>query len=208
MQNRKKMTIQAMLMAIMIIMGFTPLVSIPLPFMKATTTHIPVIIAAILFGWKSGAAFGIGFGFVSMIRQTMMPNITSFAFTPFIPIPGTDGLNWAGLVVAFVPRIMIGISVAVLYRLLKKKNINEQVNLMVSAVVGSLVNTVFVLGFIYLLMGEPYAAAQGMSMQALIGALSTIIFTNGIGEAIVAALLVTAIVSAVFKAFPEMNDLV
>lgn len=206
-EKTARMTMQAMLMAIMLVMGFTPLGSIPLPFMKATTTHIPVIIAAILFGVKSGAAFGVGFGIVSMVRQTIMPNITAFAFTPFIPIPGTEGFNWRGLIVAFVPRIMIGVTVALLYRFLARHKVNDKINLMICSITGSMVNTVFVLGLIYLLMGNAYAAAQGISHEALLGLLSGVIFSNGIGEAIVAALLVTAIITALMKAFPKLKNM-
>ena len=199
------LTMQTMLMTIMVIMGFTPLGSIPLPFMKATTTHIPVIIAAILFGPKTGIVFGIGFGFVSMLRQTLMPNITAFAFTPFIPIPGVDAFNWQGLVIAFIPRILIGISVAILYRQLIKHNINRKISLLISAVTGSMVNTIFVLGLIYILVGSAYATAQGITKSALLTALLGTVASNGIGEAILAALLVTAIVTALQKVFPDLN---
>lgn len=206
-ERTARMTMQAMLMAIMLIMGFTPLGSIPLPFMKATTTHIPVILAAILFGVKSGVAFGIGFGFVSMIRQTIMPNITAFAFTPFIPIPGTAGFNWCGLVVAFVPRIMMGVGVALLYRWLTKRKVNDRLKLMICSITGSMANTIFVLGFIYILMGNAYASVQGISHEALLGLLAGVVFSNGIGEAFVAAILVTAIGSALMKAFPKLKNI-
>ena len=204
-KNISRFTMQAMLMAIMIIMGFTPLGSIPLPFMKATTTHIPVILAAILFGTKSGIAFGIGFGFVSMIRQTLMPNITAFAFTPFIPIPGVDSFNWQGIVIAFLPRILIGLSVAYLYRYLIKHKVSKKITLLISAITGSMVNTVFVLGLIYVLVGGAYAAAQGITKNALLTALIGTVISNGIGEAILAALLVTAIVTALQKVFPDLG---
>ena len=36
----------ALLTALMLVMAFTPLGYIPLPFMNATTMHIPVIIGA------------------------------------------------------------------------------------------------------------------------------------------------------------------
>lgn len=196
---------QAMLFAIMVILGFTPLGSIPLPFMKATTTHIPVIIAAILFGTKSGVIFGIGFGFVSMIRQTIMPNITAFAFTPFIPIPGTEGFNWQGIVIAFVPRILIGLCVSYLYRSLIKTKLNQKLDLIICGLAGSIVNTVFVLGLIYILVGEAYAAAQGITTSALLSLLMATVISNGVGEAILAAVLVTAIVTAIKKIFPDLG---
>lgn len=206
-RKNRKMTIQVMLMIIMIIMGFTPLGSIPLPFMKATTTHIPVIIAAILFGVKSGAVFGFVFGIISMLRSTFMPNLTSFAFTPFIAIPGVDGFNWQAIIIAFIPRILIGVIVSLLYTFLKNKKVNPKINFMISGVVGSMVNTVFVLGLIYILMGEAYANAQQIAIPALFSMLMGVVFTNGIGEAIVAAICVSAVLIALFKAIPDIESL-
>ena len=202
--NNRNMTFQVMLMVIMIIMGFTPLGSIPLPFMKATTTHIPVILAAILFGVKSGIVFGFAFGVISMIRSTLMPSITSFAFTPFISIPGVAGFNWQAIIIAFIPRILIGVITAMLYRFLKNK-VNEKINLIACGLVGSLVNTVFVLGLIYLLIGEAYASAQGIGMSALFSLLMGVVFSNGIGEAIVASICVSALGTILFKVFPDLR---
>ncbi len=190
----KKMTTMAMLMGIMIIMGFTPLGSIPLPFMKATTTHIPVIMAAILYGWKAGAIFGLGFGVVSIIRSTLMPNLTSFAFSPFVPLPGSDSGSWKALLIAFIPRVCIGLFVAACYKLLSGHT-SKKVCYAVCGVIGSITNTALVLGMIYLLLGREYAIAQGIGFDALLGLLCGVVFSNGIGEAIVAAVLTSALLS-------------
>ena len=183
-----------MLMGIMIIMGFTPLGSIPLPFMKATTTHIPVIMAAILYGWKAGAIFGLGFGVVSIIRSTLMPNLTSFAFSPFVPLPGSDSGSWKALLIAFIPRVCIGLFVAACYKLLSGLT-SKKVCYAVCGVIGSITNTALVLGMIYLLLGREYAIAQGIGFDALLGLLCGVVFSNGIGEAIVAAVLTSALLS-------------
>lgn len=183
-----------MLMGIMIIMGFTPLGSIPLPFMKATTTHIPVIMAAILYGWKAGAIFGLGFGVVSIIRSTLMPNLTSFAFSPFVPLPGSDSGSWKALLIAFIPRVCIGLFVAACYKLLSGHT-SKKVCYAVCGVIGSITNTALVLGMIYLLLGREYAIAQGIGFDALLGLLCGVVFSNGIGEAIVAAVLTSALLS-------------
>lgn len=206
MNRNRKMTFQIMLMVIMIIMGFTPLGSIPLPFMKATTTHIPVILAAILFGVKSGAVFGFAFGVISMVRSTIMPSLTSFAFTPFISIPGVTGFNWQALIIAFVPRILIGVLTALMYRMLEKLKVNQKMNFMVCGVCGSLINTVLVLGLIYVLIGEAYASAQGIGMSALLSLLMGVVFSNGIGEAIVASICVSVLGTILFKLFPNVKS--
>ena len=61
-------------------------------------------------------------------------------------------------------------------------------------------NTVLVMGMIYLFFGEAYAAAKEIAFDAVIGAILSVVATNGIGEAIIAALLASAVVIAVKKA--------
>ena len=61
----------AFLTAIMLVMAFTPLGYIPLPFMNATTMHIPVIIGACLLGPKAGGALGGIFGITSVVKATI-----------------------------------------------------------------------------------------------------------------------------------------
>ena len=62
MKNRKKDTRWlvgvAMMAAIVVLLANTPLGMIQLPIIKATTTHIPVIIGAILLGPMAGAVLG------------------------------------------------------------------------------------------------------------------------------------------------------
>lgn len=57
----RKLTTFAMLAAISIILGFTPLGIIPIPPVGATIMHIPVIITAILEGPVLGALMGLVF---------------------------------------------------------------------------------------------------------------------------------------------------
>lgn len=194
----------AMLMAIMFVMGFTPLGSIPLPFMKATTTHIPVILAAVLFGWKAGACFGAGFGVISVLRSTMAPNVTSFAFSPFVPMPGQSQGSWKALIIAFVPRICIGLVCAGCAKLLGKRR-GSWAGGLVCGLAGSLTNTILVLSFIYVLLGRSYAAASGIAYEALLGVLGGVVLTNGIGEAACAAVLTAALVPVLRKLLARMQ---
>ena len=88
MKNRKKDTrwlvSVALLAAIIIVMANTPLGFIPLPITKATTTHIPVILGAILLGPLAGAILGGVFGICSIVVNTFTPGLTAFAFSPFM----------------------------------------------------------------------------------------------------------------------------
>ena len=80
------MVVMAVFIAVMMVMTVVPVLGyIPLGFMNATIIHIPVLVGAILLGPKKGAALGFFFGLTSMWKNTaLMPNLTSFVFTPFI----------------------------------------------------------------------------------------------------------------------------
>lgn len=195
------MSQMAFLTAIMMVMAFTPLGYIPLPFMNATTMHIPVIIGACLLGPKTGAILGGIFGLTSVVKATIQPNITSFVFTPFYSFSPQFHGGFESLIVAIVPRIFIGLIAGYLFLFLKKKMKGLSLPLLISGFVGSMVNTVGVMSLIYLLFGEQYAAAGGKDPSMLFGVIMGVIGINGIPEALIAAVLTQAVGRALFAAF-------
>ncbi|MGO3018764.1 MAG: ECF transporter S component, partial [Anaerococcus sp.] len=67
-EKTRKLVVTAMLGAITIVLGLTPLGFIPLGFINITTMHIPVIIGAILEGPIVGAIVGLLFGLFSIVN--------------------------------------------------------------------------------------------------------------------------------------------
>ena len=122
MKNHKTqyMAFMAMFLAIEIALVLTPLGYIQLGIISATTMHIPVIIAGITLGKKAGAQLGFVFGLTSMLNATFRPLPTSFVFTHFITFGGMSG-NWTSLLLAFVPRILLGYLAGRVYEQLQKK---------------------------------------------------------------------------------------
>ena len=108
---------------------------------------IPVIIGSILLGPISGSFLGLVFGISSLLKATFMPNLSSFAFSPFI----TDG-NFYSLIVSIVPRVCIGIVPYFTVKLLKRVKFfrNNFVSYSIAAFLGSLTNTLLVMNFIYI----------------------------------------------------------
>ncbi|MBU3810204.1 MAG: ECF transporter S component [Candidatus Niameybacter stercoravium] len=196
-KNTKFLTLMGVLLAIEIIMAFTPLGFVPLGFTKATTIHIPVVIGAIFLGPLAGAILGGAFGILSIIINTVSPALTSFVFSPFITIGGAQGNIWS-LVIALVPRILIGIVAYYSYKWVSKIDKTKVIAYATAGVVGSLTNTVLVMSGIYIFFGQQYAAAKEVTFEALFGVIMGIIGVNGIPEAIVAAIIV-AIVCKVLK---------
>ncbi len=200
-KDLRRMVQIALLAAIMMVMSVTPLGYIPLPFMKATIMHIPVIIGACLLGPRVGAGLGALFGVTSVVMATINPNITSFVFTPFYSFNEQfHGSIWS-IVVAMLPRILIGVVSGYVFILVKKVIKNDTVSLMLAGISGAMTNTIGVMGLIYIFFGEQYAIAGGKDPQLLLGIIIGIIATNGVMEAIIAAILTAAVCKAVLTAF-------
>lgn len=188
------MTSMALFLAIEIILVVTPLGYIPIGPLNATTMHIPVIIAGIILGKKAGAELGFVFGLTSMIRATIQPGITSFCFSPFVTI-GTISGNYKSLLIAFVPRILLGYLAGLIFEIMKNKG-RENSGVLAGALVGALTNTVLVLSGIYVFFGNAYASSLNVAYSGLIGLLLGVVTTNGILEAILAAVVSLAVYKA------------
>ena len=199
-KNTKTLVLMSVLIAIQIILNFTPLGLIPLGFMNATTLHIPVIIGAIFMGPVVGGILGGVFGILSIITNTIRPNVTSFVFSPFITVGDISG-NPMSLVVALVPRILIGITAYYAFRWLSKLDKRKVIAYVGAGIVGSLTNTIFVMGGIYLFFGKAYAMAKEVDFSALFGVIMGVVGIQGIPEAIVAGVLVLGIGKVLGKVF-------
>ena len=184
--------------AIVIDLANTPLGMIQLPIVKATTVHIPVIIGAILFGPTAGAILGGVFGVCSLISNTMAPTLLSFAFSPFMSTTGIIGAIKA-IWVSVGCRILIGLAAGWLWRLFKKVKMNQIVALSITGFVGSMVNTIAVMGSIYLLFAQQYAEAKDVAVTAVWGLIIGTVTASGIPEAIAAAVIVAVVTKVLLK---------
>lgn len=193
----------ALLTALIVMLAFVPYIGyikIPVLAIQATTIHIPVIVGSILLGPKAGAFLGFVFGLTSLIDNTTQPNLTSFCFSPFISMGEGLGGNPMALVVCFVPRILCGVVPHYVYTWLRKAIHRDKLSLLISGVAGSITNTLLVMSMIYLFFGEAYAAARQVAFEAVIGIIMSVVCINGTIEAIVAALIASAVTLAMKRA--------
>ena len=180
----RQLTIVGMLSSITVILGLTGYGFVPLPMAKATIMHIPVIIGAVLEGPAVGVMVGLLFGLFSIFQNMIAPNILSFAF-----------LN---PLVSVLPRVLIGLTAYYCYKLVPVKN--EALKIGVGAALGSLTNTIGVLGMIYVLYAADCAAARGIDPATVFAVVSGIAVTNGLPEAIISAIITVPVVIMVKKA--------
>lgn len=198
-QKTSEMVKMALFIALIILLSVTPLGYIPLGAINATTIQMPVIIGAVLFGVKKGAVLGGVFGLTSLIKNTVQPNLTSFVFSPFVPVFGEEsGSLWA-VVISLLPRIMIGIVAAAVFAVLVRTKLSKTVASAAAGFCGSLANTVLVMGGIYLFFGESYSAAKDIAYNTLLATVSATITGAGITEAVVSAVVCGAVCTALLK---------
>lgn len=191
-RDTRWMVCVALMAAIVIVLANTPLGMIQLPVIKATTVHIPVILGAVLLGPLAGGILGGVFGICSLISNTMAPTLLSFAFSPFMSTTGLPGVLKA-LWISVGCRILIGVVSGWLWKLFEKVHLNQTIALPITGFVGAMVNTVTVMGSIYLLFAQQYAQAQNVGITAVWGLIMGTITASGLPEAIASAVLVLAL---------------
>ncbi|MDF2612371.1 MAG: putative rane protein [Clostridia bacterium] len=190
--DTKKLVLIAVFAAIEVILACTPLGFIPIGVTRATTVHIPVILGGILIGPGAGAVLGAVFGLTSLVINTINPTVTSFVFSPFYSVGEMSGNIWS-LVIVMVPRILIGVTAHYSFKAVMKLDKSKVLAYIIAGLVGSLTNTLMVMGGIYLFFGESYAAAKEIAFDVLFKFIMGIIGVNGVPEAIVAALITVTI---------------
>ena len=188
----------AFMAAIIIGLANTPLGMIQLPIIKATTVHIPVIIGAILLGPLAGGILGFVFGVCSLISNTMAPTLLSFAFSPFLSTTGIPGALKA-IWISVGCRVLIGVAAGWLWILLKRIRVNQVVALVITGFVGSMVNTIAVMGSIYVLFAKQYAEAKDVAVTAVWGLVMGTVTASGIPEAIAAAVIVAVVTKVLLR---------
>ena len=194
----------AMLCGVLLVMGMTGIGFIPLPVIKATTMHIPVILGAILLGPSAGAVLGGVFGLCSIWVNTTSPGLLAFAFSPFMSNEGLIGAV-KSLWIALGCRILLGVIAGWLWRLLRKCIKQDYIALPITAAVSTICHTILVMGSIYILLAQQYTAAKNVAITAVFGLVMGTVTASGIPEAIAAAILVTIIGKALLHLMAQMK---
>jgi uncharacterized membrane protein len=159
----RRIAITGILAAIAILLGWTRIGFIPVPNLSgnATIMHVPAIIGGVLEGPIVGLLVGGIFGAFSFLQATV----------PLFKDP----------LVSVLPRLFIGVTAYYSYAAVK--NNSEYLALIVAGVVGTLTNTVLVLGM---------AVIRGyLPMEAIAP-----IIPQAIAEIIIATIITVAVVVA------------
>lgn len=187
--NTRKLVLASVMVAITIILAYTPLGLIPLPPINPTILHIPTIIIAIVEGPIMGLVVGVGFGVATLIKAFTMPA------SPLDPL-------FMNPLISVLPRIFIGITsyyaYALIKRLLGKTQKSESIAIGFGAVIGSFTNTIGVLGMIFIVYADFIKDKLDIEAKTLVYSVAT---TSGIAEAVIAAAVSIGVVLSLKKAF-------
>lgn len=200
----KNLTLTAILVAVMLLFGFTPIGFIPIGPVQVTLMCLPLIIGTIVLGLRTGIILGIIFALTSLAQLLMG---TSVLFNLLVPSL-TFGDMVAILLIFFVPRLLIGPLTYLVYKGIGPGR--EKLRIGIASAVGSLTNTVLFLGMLYAFFGGQIGSLLlGGQISAGIAAFNTgawafilsIGLLNGLPEAAAAVLVCVPVVSALKKTY-------
>ncbi len=195
-----KLTVYALFLAIMLVMGLVPGLGF-IPFLSVANIviiQVPVILASYFLGYKGGMFFGLVFGITSIIKCFIQPDV----FATIIMNAG--GIKTIGLMIIclVIPRVLIGLTTRATYDLIYRFDKTRLLSMGLSAFIGTLTNTVFFLGAFYLFAREACMTGFGAANEkALFDMMLGVVTFNGVIEAVTSVVLCTAIGQALYRFF-------
>lgn len=179
--------------ALVVVLGITRLGFISLsPVVSLTILQIPVILVTLLAGLVPGISVGAIFGIFSLIQAASSP---TGALDPLFVNP----------LVSIVPRMLIAFVTWGVNLLLKKiPHMPKILSGSIAAFFGSLSNTVFVIGSLYILYHDKvYAGMGNVGYFAGLG----LLMPNALLEAAASVIVTAAVLSGVYVATNKKSKL-
>lgn len=181
MNNSKKLlklTVNAVFIAIIAVMSFTPLGYLRLGAVEISLLAIPVAFGGAVMGVGSGALLGLAFGVSSFIQ--------CFGMSAFgTAIMGVSPVST--FIICIIPRVLMGVGSALVYKLLKGKNVQDNVSSLISFLTAAVLNTLFFVGSFIALFGNT-ELYEGLETQFattnIVAFFAAFVGLNGLVEAV------------------------
>ena len=183
MENNKKMNTMymvemALLIAIILIMAFTPIGYIRTFGLEITLIVVPVAVGAVTLGPTAGAVLGAVFGITSFIQ--------CFGMSPFGAVLLSINPIYT-FIVCVLSRILMGGLTGLLYKIFQKSNPLKKISVMLANLCCPILNTLFFMGTLTLFFYRTeYIQGIAQSMGAGNPFIFVILFVgvNGVVEAV------------------------
>ena len=190
--NHEKMfrfVLTALFIALILLLGLTPVGMIPLGFINISLLGVPVVIGTLLLGLKTGLVLGFCFGSISALSAFGIygtPSALAGALVAASPV--------LALLMCYLPRLLVPVVAFGIHKIIARGETGKKRAVAAAAVAGSLTNTILYLGLMllfYVIMGIDSA-----KVLALIGGTGLI---AGSLEAVANALVSVPVLTALRK---------
>lgn len=198
--STKQITILGLMIAVLILMSYTPLGYLNIGPLAITFNMIPVAIAAVACGPMGGLIVGAVFGLTSFGQCIGIGGVSAMGATLFSISPVLAFIQ------RFIPRILDGLLLGYIFKGVRKATQKVSVASFVTGFFAAFLNTLFFMTALVLLFGNTEY------VQGLIGGKNIIIFVctfvgvNAVCEMISSTLLTGIIVMALKKARLILQD--
>ncbi len=189
----KELTLMGLLTAVLLVMSFTPIGFLTIGPLAITLNMIPVAIGAIALGPKGGAVLGAVFGITSFLQCIGIGGTSPMGVILFEINPALAFIQ------RFVPRLVMGILTAYIYKFAKKAFNSTAANY-VSGFSAAFLNTALFMGFLVLLFGNTEYMTELIGGKNIIVFICTFVGINAVFEMAVSTVLTGIIVKALEKA--------
>lgn len=181
----KKIAVTGMMVALTLILTFTPLGMIRLPIISITIAHVPAIIAALVLGLSEGLTVALAFGISTLFLAISSP---ASILDPFFVNP----------LISVLPRALIAVTTYFTYRGLKKllKSVSQGDNIAIitATAVGNLTNTFGVYLMLYLIYAKEIFEKSGTpALELIAAAISSTTLLKCVGIVIIVLPIVKAL---------------
>ena len=186
--NTKRLVILSLFIAIIILQRWVPFLGfITIGPIAMTIIPITIILGTLWFGTRDGAILGFVFGLNSLIRAWLIGN----------PI---ERMLFTSPLVSVIPRVLMPVILGLLLHSVLKR-LPDSTKGSLAGLIGSLLNTILVLGAIGIFKPTEYVGAiEGADVSQVWLILWGVVTANGIPEAILATIVTPIIYIAINRA--------
>ena len=188
-----QITMLGLMVAVLLLMAYTPLGYLQVGPLAITFNMIPVAISAIVLGPLGGLITGAVFGLTSFLQMMGIGGASAmgamlFSINPFF-----------AALLAFVPRILDGVLLGVIFRGVKKFT-NAYVSCAVTGFCAAFLNTVFFMSALVGLFGNTEYLHGMMGGMNVLVFICTFVGINAVCEMISSTVITAAVGAALSKA--------
>ena len=190
--STKQLTVLGLMIAVLVLMSYTPLGYLNIGPLAITFNMIPVAIAAIACGPLGGAVLGAVFGLTSFGQCIGIGGVSAMGATLFSISPVLAFIQ------RFVPRFLDGWLLGYLFRWLRKVTKNTTLTGYITGFLSAFLNTVFFMVALVVLFGNTEYVKNLIGGRNIIVFICAFVGINAICEMISATIL-TGLISVALK---------